>query len=212
MSSFAPRTAFRPSVAVTGVGRSATGGLEAVLQAAEPRSSRSRTGGADLVVLVCDDHADPRLPDRLTELARRSPVLLVRWGAGRSWIGPLIGADKAPGNRFLPRLPGGGVARQRRPDLAGAAHPVGAGGAVLRSAAVGAVAGAVDGVLEDLAGAGSGTVADVWRAGVRELRLRTAEVVVHPVPPCPRTDPARSHGTPRPTTTSPAGSTGSCPV
>lgn len=180
----------RPSVAVTGVGRSTTGGLEAVLQAGGTPLVPLEDGGADLVVLVCDDHADPRLPDRLTELARRSPVLLVRWGAGRCWIGPLIGAGQ--GHRGTGSCPACLVEALRgnaEPDLAGAAHPVGAGGAVLRSAAVGAVAGAVDGVLEDLAGTGSGTVADVWCAGVRELRLRTAEVVVHPVPPCPRTGP-----------------------
>ncbi|WP_380172836.1 YcaO-like family protein [Kineococcus sp. DHX-1] len=185
----------RPSVAVAGVGRSATGELQAVLEAGGTRLAPAADDGADLVVLVCDDHADPRLPDRLTELARRSPVLLVRWGAGRCWVGPLIGAGQ--GHRSAGPCPACLVEALRgnaEPDLAGAAHPVGTGGSTLRSAAVGAVAGAVDGVLEDLDGTGTGAVADLWRTGIRELRLRTAEVVVHPVPPCSRTEPREGPG------------------
>jgi ribosomal protein S12 methylthiotransferase accessory factor len=171
-----------PTVAVEGVGRSATAELWTVLEAAGAGSAGE--GPAHLVVLTCDDHADPRLPDRLTDLGRRSAVLLVRWGAGRCWIGPLIPAGQ--GHRATGTCPACLVEALRgnaEPDLAGAAHPVGAGGAALRSAAVGAVAAVVDGLLEDLASYHPG-VSNPWSTAVRELRLRTAEVVVHPVLPC----------------------------
>ncbi|MEZ0493951.1 YcaO-like family protein [Kineococcus sp. TBRC 1896] len=178
----------RPTVAVEGIGRSATAELRTVLTAPGSPSAGTTAGTADLVVLTCDDHADPRLPDRLTEVAGRSAVLLVRWGAGRCWIGPLIAAGR--GHRPVGACPSCLVEALRgnvEPDLAGAAHPVGTGGAVLRAAAVGAVAAVVDGILEEFAGPGSAPVpapSTPWRAGIRELRLRAAEVVVHPVLPC----------------------------
>ncbi|MEZ0164917.1 YcaO-like family protein [Kineococcus sp. LSe6-4] len=200
----------RPTVAVEGVGRSATAELRAVLNAAG--NPAVDAGAADLVVLTCDDHADPRLPDLLTGRARRSAVLLVRWGAGRCWIGPLIGAGG--GHRSAGTCPACLVEALRanaEPDLAGAAHPVGAGVPGVHGAAVGAVAAAVEGVLEELARppgegacAGGPSSPQRWRAGIRELRLRTCEVVVHPVPPCP--GPAPGSGPAEPAGSEPAGS------
>ncbi|WP_432564899.1 YcaO-like family protein [Kineococcus sp. SYSU DK003] len=182
---FVTRTAdTRPSLHVAAVGRTDTG--ELLRAVAAGFRTVDDPAAADLVVLVCDDHADPRLPDALTDAASRSAVLLVRWGAGRCWIGPVV--EPGAGHRLRGTCPGCLLAALRRnaePDLAGAAHPVVPAGVALQRAAVGAVVGALDGLVPS-GGADDEELRPLWRSAIRELRLHTFDVVVHPVPPCPR--------------------------
>lgn len=137
------------------------------------------TDDAAIAVLVCDDHADPGLATALPEQARRTGVLLVRWGAGRCWIGPYL--EPGAGHRGSGTCPEC-LLESLRCNVDGN-RPVAAGSTVsdraVRQAAVSVVAAALDG----LTGV-SDDARSRWRGVVKEVRFRTLDVLDHPVAPC----------------------------
>lgn len=135
---------------------------------------------AGVVVVVCDDHADPRLFPTLREQSRRTGVLLVRWGAGRCWIGPFL--EPGTGHRDTGSCPEclweslQRNVQSRRIVVSGSETTT--RGAVRQSAA-GVVAATLDGLIGPSAGPRAR-----WRTRVKEVRLQTLDVVDHPVAPC----------------------------
>lgn len=169
-----------PRVAVLATGSADTTELGAALTAAGTSPAEPST--ADLVVLCCDDHGASDLADVLTETARTRAVLLVRWGAGRCWIGPLV--EAGTGHRDHGSCPECLLEALRRNVgsrvLAGSFDT--APGS--RRAQSGLVATVLQGLLGDAGTAR--TSRDTWHARIREVDLRTTDVVSHPVAPCPR--------------------------
>ena len=163
---------------VVAVGSAPVDGLRDALRANGTRVAEV-SAEAGLIVVVCDDHADPELPAVLRAHAARTPVLLVRWGAGRCWIGPYL--DAGPGHRSDGTCADCLLESLRR-NVDGdrpVAAASSAGDPAVSRAAVGAVAAAVAGLVGV-----PGEAHETWRAVVKEVRFRTLDVVAHPVAPC----------------------------
>lgn len=181
-----PATAPAPAVGVAAVGPGEVGELREAL-ARDGTRVVDGTGGAGVVVVVCDDHADPRLPGVLRAQARRSGVLLVRWGAGRCWVGPFL--EPGTGHRDRGTCPECLLeSLQRNVDsdrfvAGGPEIPTAANRGAVRRAAVGVVVAALDGLTGPVEGPRAR-----WRGVLKEVRLQTLDVVDHPVAPC------RGHG------------------
>lgn len=90
-------------------GALAAGGFDEVADADE----------ADLVVVLCRDHGDPELATELRGFDDAGPVLLVRVGTARCWIGPLLSGDR---RRPAAAPPVGGPVTGGRPDTGGTVH------------------------------------------------------------------------------------------
>jgi ribosomal protein S12 methylthiotransferase accessory factor len=171
----------RPAVAVVAVGSCDVGELRDALARSgtpvlEPGAAEDLAG---IVVVVCDDHADPRLPAVLRERAERTGVLLVRWGAGRCWIGPFL--EPGPAHRTSGSCPDCLLAslQQNAPEGRAGTGEAAAGDPAVRQAAAALVVAALDGL--------TGVPDEPrtrWRTVVKEVRLRTLDVVEHPVAGC----------------------------
>jgi len=160
----------RCPVRVEPVGAADVGELRRALEGCELLGER------ELVVLCCDDHAVPGLHDELERRSRDADVLVVRWGGGRCWIGPFV--RRGTGHRNSGSCPDcllEALRRNLNGDAPAEFSAIGAGPALAR-ASVGAVLGVLDGLVSAPVGP--------WGDRLREIDLRTLDVVDHPVPPC----------------------------